>query len=239
MLEDVESQLAIYTEDMTLGISNSAWQISTICCLGWSSAVRIISMRPYGWGEYSTSPGPRAARRAARAERRQPLPARRRRRRRRSPPRQRDLPRRRDRLAPARGVPPGRPGFTVGDVGSLNGTYVNRDRIDARRAQRRRRGPDRQVPPGVLRRPPGQLIRECRDVRGPSRGARCNIGEVLDQLRPDFPGVTIPKIRFLEDEGLVKPERTAVGLPQVLRRRRRAAALRPADAARPLPAAAR
>jgi len=44
-----------------------------------------------------------------------------------------------------------------------------------------------------------------------SRGARYNIGQVLDQLRPDFPGVTIPKIRFLEDQGLVKPERTAAG----------------------------
>ena len=45
----------------------------------------------------------------------------------------------------------------------------------------------------------------------PSRGARFNIGQVLDQLRPDFPGVTIPKIRFLEDKGLVKPERTPAG----------------------------
>ena len=42
-------------------------------------------------------------------------------------------------------------------------------------------------------------------------GARMNIGEVLDRLRPDFPGVTIPKIRFLEDKGLIKPERTPAG----------------------------
>jgi DNA-binding transcriptional MerR regulator len=46
---------------------------------------------------------------------------------------------------------------------------------------------------------------------GSSRGARYNIGQVLDQLRADFPGITIPKIRFLEDQGLVKPERTAAG----------------------------
>jgi len=45
---------------------------------------------------------------------------------------------------------------------------------------------------------------------GPSR-ARMNIGEVLDRLRPDFPGITIPKIRFLEDKGLIKPERTPAG----------------------------
>ena len=44
-----------------------------------------------------------------------------------------------------------------------------------------------------------------------SRTARFNIGQVLDQLRPDFPGVTISKIRFLENEGLVKPERTPAG----------------------------
>lgn len=41
--------------------------------------------------------------------------------------------------------------------------------------------------------------------------ARMNIGEVLDLLRGDFPGVTIPKIRFLEGEGLIKPERTPSG----------------------------
>jgi DNA-binding transcriptional MerR regulator len=38
-----------------------------------------------------------------------------------------------------------------------------------------------------------------------------NIGEVLDRLRPDFPGITIPKIRFLEDKGLIKPDRTPAG----------------------------
>ena len=38
-----------------------------------------------------------------------------------------------------------------------------------------------------------------------------SIGEVLGQLRPDFPDVTISKIRFLESEGLVEPGRTASG----------------------------
>ncbi|WP_310525693.1 MerR family transcriptional regulator [Nocardioides sp.] len=41
--------------------------------------------------------------------------------------------------------------------------------------------------------------------------ARMNIGQVLDHLRGDFPGVTISKIRFLEDQGLIKPERTQSG----------------------------
>lgn len=45
----------------------------------------------------------------------------------------------------------------------------------------------------------------------PAPRARMNIGEVLDRLRPDFPGITIPKIRFLEDKGLIKPERTPAG----------------------------
>jgi DNA-binding transcriptional MerR regulator len=38
-----------------------------------------------------------------------------------------------------------------------------------------------------------------------------SIGAVLDLLRPDFPDVTISKIRFLEAEGLVTPERSASG----------------------------
>lgn len=38
-----------------------------------------------------------------------------------------------------------------------------------------------------------------------------SIGAVLDLLRSDFPDVTISKIRFLEAEGLVTPERTSSG----------------------------
>lgn len=38
-----------------------------------------------------------------------------------------------------------------------------------------------------------------------------SIGAVLDLLRPDFPDVTISKIRFLESEGLVTPERSGSG----------------------------
>lgn len=40
---------------------------------------------------------------------------------------------------------------------------------------------------------------------------RWGIGEVLAELRPDFPEVSISKIRFLEGEGLVQPERTPAG----------------------------
>ena len=38
-----------------------------------------------------------------------------------------------------------------------------------------------------------------------------SIGEVLTQVRRDFPDVTISKIRFLEAEGLLRPERTTAG----------------------------
>jgi DNA-binding transcriptional MerR regulator len=41
--------------------------------------------------------------------------------------------------------------------------------------------------------------------------AGMSIGAVLDSLRPDFPDVTISKIRFLEAEGLVTPQRSASG----------------------------
>lgn len=44
----------------------------------------------------------------------------------------------------------------------------------------------------------------------PRRGGM-SIGAVLERLRPEFPGVTISKIRFLEAEGLVRPARTAAG----------------------------
>lgn len=46
--------------------------------------------------------------------------------------------------------------------------------------------------------------------------ARMTIGQVLELLRPDFPGVTITKIRFLEEQGLIKPERTPAGYRKFL-----------------------
>ena len=124
----------------------------------------------------------------------------------RPPSGQRRLPRRRHGLAPARRVPPRGGGFRVVDVGSLNGTYVNRQRIDDALLS----GGD-EVQIGKYRllyfpaAPAGGG-----GVRRPAR-AYMNIGEVLARLRPDFPDVTISKIRFLESEGLVEPQRTASG----------------------------
>jgi DNA-binding transcriptional MerR regulator len=38
-----------------------------------------------------------------------------------------------------------------------------------------------------------------------------SIGEVLEAIRPEFPDVSISKIRFLENEGLIAPARTGSG----------------------------
>ncbi|MEJ7649809.1 MAG: MerR family transcriptional regulator [Nakamurella sp.] len=45
-------------------------------------------------------------------------------------------------------------------------------------------------------------------------GQSWSIGAVLARLKPDFPEVTISKIRFLETEGLITPERTPAGYRQ-------------------------
>jgi DNA-binding transcriptional MerR regulator len=47
--------------------------------------------------------------------------------------------------------------------------------------------------------------------RAPSKRAHLSIGEVLSLLREEFPDVTISKIRFLESQGLLDPERTPSG----------------------------
>lgn len=43
------------------------------------------------------------------------------------------------------------------------------------------------------------------------RGHVLNIGEVLTELSEDFPQTTASKIRFLEEKGLITPQRTAAG----------------------------
>ena len=49
-------------------------------------------------------------------------------------------------------------------------------------------------------------------VTGPSRvRSHLSIGEVLALLQQDYPDITISKIRFLESQGLLNPERTPSG----------------------------
>jgi DNA-binding transcriptional MerR regulator len=45
----------------------------------------------------------------------------------------------------------------------------------------------------------------------PQRERLIRIGEVVRRLREEFPDVSISKIRFLEDEGLISPQRTRGG----------------------------
>jgi DNA-binding transcriptional MerR regulator len=45
----------------------------------------------------------------------------------------------------------------------------------------------------------------------PRAGGQFGIGEVLAQLRPEFPDISTSKIRFLEAEGLIEPERSRSG----------------------------
>ena len=44
-----------------------------------------------------------------------------------------------------------------------------------------------------------------------SQGGTMSIGEVLAILKPEFPDITVSKIRFLEGAGLVQPDRSASG----------------------------
>ena len=43
------------------------------------------------------------------------------------------------------------------------------------------------------------------------RSTVLNIGEVLQELSNDFPGISASKIRFLEEKGLISPQRTPAG----------------------------
>lgn len=51
-----------------------------------------------------------------------------------------------------------------------------------------------------------------RSVREALRaGAAVTIGDVILLLQPEFPDITVSKIRFLEDQGLLVPDRTPAG----------------------------
>src|SRR5205814_10619093 len=82
-------------------------------------------------------------------------------------------------------------------------------------SQAGRRGPS----PPPLRGADRSLPLEFRARRRARRAGRVmvakrthsSIGDVLNQLRDEFPDITISKIRFLESQGLVDPERTPSG----------------------------
>ncbi len=110
--------------------------------------------------------------------------------------------------------------YSAHDIGSLNGTYLDRERIDtASHAS----GDELQVgefPPAVPRSWPRPWCRPCSWHRFTDRGLEgddvvghphLSISEVLSLLDEEFPDVTISRIRFLESQGLVDPERTPSG----------------------------
>ncbi|OKL47702.1 hypothetical protein BSR28_04225 [Boudabousia liubingyangii] len=47
--------------------------------------------------------------------------------------------------------------------------------------------------------------------RGVSRKAQFSIGNVVERLKKEFPSLSISKVRFLEEQGIVSPARTASG----------------------------
>ena len=72
------------------------------------------------------------------------------------------------------------------------------------RARGRRRGPDRQVPDDVPA--PMTTVPET----SPTADLH-TIGAVCERLRDEFPDISISKIRYLEDQGLLQPSRTRGG----------------------------
>ena len=93
-------------------------------------------------------------------------------------------------------------GYVVRDVGSLNGTYLNRERIEEAPL---RDGDELQIGKFklvVVLGEPGVVA---------ETSSHLSIGEVLNLLQDEFPDITISKIRFLESQGLLDPERTPSG----------------------------
>ena len=129
-------------------------------------------------------------------------------------------------------------GYEVRDAGSLNGTYVDHERVELAPAARPQRAPDRPVRadlrPRLRPRVPvrGVLVTSQQgDASAPvdRRGARRAPGRVPRRDRLEDP---LPR-----EPGPHQPRAHAVGVPEVLRVRRRPASLDPHRAARPLHAA--
>jgi len=101
-------------------------------------------------------------------------------------------------------------GYSVTDVGSLNGTYVNREPTDSISLSN---GDEVQI--GKFRlvffdwSASGCLIMSWSAV--PSSDSTLSIGAVVDLLSSEFDDVSLSKLRFLESAGLISPDRTASG----------------------------
>ena len=109
-------------------------------------------------------------------------------------------------------------GIYIDDLGSLNGSYVNRRRIESHRLGGRRRDPDRQIQalvPGGLTWRLWQATKQAEAQEPPRRDSRprkaLTIGAVAKILSQEFDDISISKIRYLEDQKLLAPRRTPGG----------------------------
>src|SRR5262245_36613828 len=114
----------------------------------------------------------------------------------------RDLPRRRHRLAQPRRARRGRRALLRRGPGVAQ-RHLRQPPADRQPgARERRRAPDRQVP---------AHLRRAMSATAPRGTRMLRIGEVVNRLSDEFPDISISKIRFLEDEGLLNPQRTRGG----------------------------
>src|SRR6266702_2598734 len=117
-------------------------------------------------------------------------------------PVQRHLPGRRDGLPPPRGDPPEGCRLPPGGRRKPERDLRQPAPGGVRPPVERRRDPDRKVQARLLHRGSPSSV---------TTRAFMSIGDVLKSLREEFPEVTVSKIRFLEAEGLIEPERTPSG----------------------------
>ena len=89
--------------------------------------------------------------------------------------------------------------------GSLNGTYVNGEQVDETKLAT---GDEVQI--GKFKLTFFAAENRSRRRMAGTRNYQ-SIGEVLVDVKTEFPDITISKIRFLESEGLITPERTPSG----------------------------
>ena len=148
---------------------------------------------------------------------------------RRPAPRQRDLPRRRDRVPPARGVPP-RGRRLLRSPTSAASTAPTSTATASTRSSSRTATRSRSASTGWSSSPATQEqaagSEEHRRIRA---GANQHRRGRSTSCAPTSRTSNISKIRFLEAEGLVEPERTPSGYRKFSDAGRRAAALRPAS----------
>ena len=105
--------------------------------------------------------------------------------------------------------------WVIVDEGSLNGTYVNR-----RRGDRTVLGDGDEIQIGKYKltfivpgaeRPGGDVTETAELLFDVGDEKLLTIGSVVERLRGEFPDISVSKLRYLEEQGLVTPRRTKSG----------------------------